>query len=63
MTRASTNAVLQAAAKSLAWDLFAAACRTAFVLALVICKYLREMRSEREIFVSAPRFLVVEELV
>ena len=34
MTRASTNAVLQAAAKSLAWDLFAAAgyCRTrAFV--------------------------------
>ena len=30
MTRASTNAVLQAAAKSLAWDLFAAAgyCRT-----------------------------------
>src|SRR5712691_467386 len=34
MTRASTNAVLQAAAKSLVWDLFAAAgyCRTrAFV--------------------------------
>jgi hypothetical protein len=30
MTRASTNAVLQAAAKSLAWELFAAAgyCRT-----------------------------------
>jgi len=30
MTRASTNAVLQAAAKSLAWDLYAAAgyCRT-----------------------------------
>ena len=34
MTRASTNAVLQAAAKSLVWDLFTAAgyCRTrAFV--------------------------------
>ena len=34
MTRASTNAVLQAAAKSLAWDLYTAAryCRTrAFV--------------------------------
>jgi hypothetical protein len=34
MTRASTNAVLQAAAKSLAWEIFAAAgyCRTrAFV--------------------------------
>ena len=34
MTRTSTNAVLQAAAKSLVWDLFAAAgcCRTrAFV--------------------------------
>jgi hypothetical protein len=30
MTKASTNAVLQAAAKSLTWDLFAAAgyCRT-----------------------------------
>ena len=34
MTKASTNAILQAAAKSLTWDLFAAAgyCRTrAFV--------------------------------
>ena len=45
MTRSSTNAVLRAAAKSLAWDLFAAAgyCRTrAFVN---IDKFERELLS------------------
>jgi len=47
MTRASSNAVLQAAAKSLVWDLFAAAgyCRTrAFV---------NVEKFERELFTAA----------
>jgi len=47
MTRTSTNAVLQAAAKSLAWELYATAayCRTR--------RYVNVEKFERELFSAA----------
>jgi hypothetical protein len=60
MTRSSTNAVLQAAAKSLAWDLFAAAgyCRTrAFVN---IEKFERELFSAARQWKAAHANLAVQ---